>query len=122
MKTSARDRTRLFLSLGMTFTFLAGTAVQAAPKTLKCQWRDREVTIDGVADEWEGARTYLKKEKIDVGVLNDDEFLYLSFVTEDEGGTPADPDAGLQGVGQPRGRTELRRAVPHRPAQFRPDA
>jgi len=76
--------TRL-LCLAWTFAFLAGAAAQAGSKTLKSHWRDREVTIDGVADEWEGARTYFKKEKIDVGVLNDDEYLYLSFVTEDEG-------------------------------------
>ncbi len=88
MNVPARKRTvrpHFFLGLGLILTLLAATAAGAAPKTLKSQWRDREVTIDGVADEWEGARTYLKKQKIDVGVLNDEEFLYLSFVTEDEG-------------------------------------
>ncbi|MEM8484347.1 MAG: hypothetical protein AAF564_02305 [Bacteroidota bacterium] len=42
---------------------------------------DREVAIDGVETEWMGALTVVPKEDFSVGLLNDDEHLYISFIT-----------------------------------------
>jgi hypothetical protein len=53
---------------------------------LKSHWLDREVTVDGMdhpESEWQGARTYLEDEDVAVGLLNDDEYLYISLVTSD---------------------------------------
>ena len=49
----------------------------AAPPTLKSAWRDRDVVIDGLDTEWEGARYYVEKSNVGIGVLNDGEYLYL---------------------------------------------
>ena len=48
---------------------------------LGSQWRDREVTIDGQATEWQDARVYLPDIGGAIGFLNDDEFLYVHMVT-----------------------------------------
>ncbi len=63
---------------------IAPATAQAVPK-LKSHWADREIVIDGTADEWEGAQTYIKKTKIDVGLVNDEQFIYVNLVTRDRG-------------------------------------
>lgn len=52
-------------------------------KELQSQWKDREIVIDGQTPEWYGAVTYLKDDKVSVGLMNDDEFLYVSFTAGD---------------------------------------
>ena len=44
-------------------------------------WATDGVEVDGVNDEWIGAITYFEKQDVTVGLLNDDEFLYVSLVT-----------------------------------------
>lgn len=61
-----------------------GMAHAGVPK-LESHWRTGDVTINAAAEEWDGAWTYVKQAKMDVGVLNDDEFLYLCLVTRDPG-------------------------------------
>ncbi len=50
---------------------------------LSSRWLDREVTVDGDGSDWQGATTYFEKQKLSVGVLNDDEFLYLAVFVGD---------------------------------------
>jgi hypothetical protein len=53
---------------------------------LKSHWRDRDVAVDGMdvpESEWQGARTYIEDADVAVGLLNDDEYLYVSLVTSD---------------------------------------
>ena len=47
---------------------------------LKSRWRDREITIDGKNTEWRYLNVLDDKET-SVGVLNDDDFIYLIFIT-----------------------------------------
>ena len=44
-------------------------------------WATDGVEVDGVNDEWIGAITYFEKQDVTVGLLNGDEFLYVSLVT-----------------------------------------
>jgi len=46
-------------------------------------WRDREITIDGQAADWQDATTFLKESNVSVGVRNDGEYLYVCLVTTD---------------------------------------
>ena len=48
---------------------------------IESKWRDREITINGIADEWQGTRTYIEDPNIAVGVMNDENHLYLSLST-----------------------------------------
>ena len=54
------------------------TAVRAKP-VVESSWQDPDaaVSVDGSADEWQGALTYLEKSGLHFGVRNDAEFLYL---------------------------------------------
>lgn len=50
---------------------------------LTSMWRDREVTIDGVDDEWENAVTYVEDKNVAIGLLNDQEYLYICLASID---------------------------------------
>ena len=57
----------------------AGLAVLAGcGPTLESQWRDREITIDGRDVEWEGTRVALADGWVGMGLMNDQEFMYLT--------------------------------------------
>ncbi|MDO9577644.1 MAG: hypothetical protein Q7J16_07140 [Candidatus Cloacimonadales bacterium] len=46
---------------------------------LESLWRDREITIDGNDKDWIDAQYYLKDYNVVLGVMNDENFLYLCF-------------------------------------------
>jgi hypothetical protein len=50
---------------------------------LESRWRDREVTIDGNGNDWEGATVYFENENMTIGLLNDQDFLYLFLASDD---------------------------------------
>jgi hypothetical protein len=49
-------------------------------------WRDRTIVIDGVDNgvEWENARYFFEKEKVTIGIMNDENNLYLRLSTYDQ--------------------------------------
>lgn len=49
---------------------------------LKSGWRDREIAIDGNPGEWQGALQFMEKANVSLGLLNDDDFLYVCLVTD----------------------------------------
>lgn len=46
-------------------------------------WRTRQITIDGGDGDWQGAVTYVAKGSTVVGLLNDEQFLYLRLASAD---------------------------------------
>ena len=46
-------------------------------------WLDRPIAIDGLDDEWEGLKVYLKKANVDLGAANDSHSLILCATTVD---------------------------------------
>ena len=62
---------------------LAVCLIACGSQELDSAWRDREVAIDGVDDEWSGAVHYIDKENIAVGLFNDDTYLYVCLETVD---------------------------------------
>jgi len=50
---------------------------------LDSMWLDRQITVDGDDGDWQGAKLYVEDWPIDVGVLNDGEYLYLCMTTAD---------------------------------------
>ncbi len=61
-------------ALSVVLMAMAGCKTEELAST----WSDREVRIDGVNDEWQGATTYIEDKDVSIGLLNDDEFLYVS--------------------------------------------
>ena len=43
-------------------------------------WKDREIVIDGDHTDWKNALTYIEKKKVSIGLLNDDDYLYVCLV------------------------------------------
>ena len=58
-----------------------GLAAACKQVELASAWVTGGVEVDGANDEWIGATTYFEKQEVTVGLLNDDEFLYVSLVT-----------------------------------------
>jgi hypothetical protein len=48
------------------------------------RWRDRDIIIDGVHNEWENVLLFSEKERATVGFINDDEYLYLCLMAADQ--------------------------------------
>ena len=87
MKTSPREFKKFRLpqisdSISVIFllAFLLGGC---GGLTLDSNWRDREINVDGIHDEWEGGLTSIEKEHVSVGLLNDDDYVYICLVTRD---------------------------------------
>ncbi|KPL18929.1 MAG: hypothetical protein AMJ92_05465 [candidate division Zixibacteria bacterium SM23_81] len=76
------ERTR-FPQLGIIIATLATSLVGCGGQELTSTWRDREVTIDGVDDEWENAMTYVEDKNVAIGLLNDQEYLYICLASID---------------------------------------
>jgi|GEM_PF-1245284 len=47
---------------------------------LTSQWRTGDVTIDGENTEWEGVIKEVSDQQLGIGLLNDEEFLYMALV------------------------------------------
>ena len=46
-------------------------------------WRDREIKIDGIQDDWQDQLIYIEKKNISFGLSNDNDYLYACLVTAD---------------------------------------
>ena len=62
---------------------LTSPVVQAKDLEVPSAWRQAEVKIDGVADEWAGMLRPLPEVPMLIGVQNDGDYLYLCFKTSD---------------------------------------
>ena len=51
---------------------------------IESRWRDRDIIIDGVHNEWENALLFSEKKRATVGFINDDEYLYLCLMAADQ--------------------------------------
>ena len=87
---------------------------------LESTWRDRDIVIDGAAEDWRGLTTYVEEGNLAVGVVNDDEDLYVCLHSPNREVAAQivlrgltvwlDPDGGVDrtlGVHCPIGGTEI---------------
>ena len=44
---------------------------------------DKDIYIDGIADDWQGKLIYLEKQNISIGLMNDENFLYVCMIIGD---------------------------------------
>lgn len=47
------------------------------------KWRDRDIVIDGKSDDWLNAMMYFEEETISLGLLNDENSLYVCMIVDD---------------------------------------
>jgi hypothetical protein len=48
---------------------------------LNSHWREQDITIDGINEEWENATTYVDDDNVLIGIMNDEVYLYLSLMS-----------------------------------------
>ncbi|MEO6324506.1 MAG: hypothetical protein ABIT01_16405, partial [Thermoanaerobaculia bacterium] len=70
------------LALAGAFVLLVTGPVQA--EQLRSSWRQADVRVDGVADEWGSRFVALPSVPIDAAVQNDDAYLYVCLRTKDD--------------------------------------
>jgi hypothetical protein len=71
---------------GIVFVLLFTTNVISGCNNLKFEsrWRDRDIFIDGLHDEWENVLMFSEEKRATVGFMNDDKYLYLCLMAADE--------------------------------------
>ena len=71
-------RSILFLIIAL-FLFAACTEHRIVSR-----WKDRDIIIDGIDNEWQGARYLIDKKNITIGVMNDESSLYIRLSTHNK--------------------------------------
>ena len=69
------------LILFVIFTFLF---TGCKKNVLNSGWTDGQIMVDGMDRDWQGHQIVPKGQKVAVGLMNDDQNLYLSFRTADQ--------------------------------------
>lgn len=64
--------------------FLTFFMVGCGTLELNSDWRDCEITVDGRNDDWLGNMMYFEKENVSLGLLNDENFIYICLIAEDQ--------------------------------------
>ncbi len=102
LKVPGRLRYGSFLSaLSLTVcALLPGCGDEA----IQSRWRDKEIVLDGIPDEWQGSRTYIDNPNIAVGAINDETHLYIAMATPVRSVAARILGQGLTVWFQPRGR------------------
>jgi hypothetical protein len=72
---------RLFLLSMVGILYLT---VACRSEKIDSSWRDRDIQIDGMQLDWENALVNLSKEKINIGIMNDNDYMYICLVPLDE--------------------------------------
>lgn len=80
-KKSINNLFMLFV-ICITINIMAGCA---KPIELNSKWRDFEITIDGIDNEWGSATIYAEKAKVSLTLLNDNNYMYIRFYSRDRG-------------------------------------
>ena len=74
-------------SLFLSFIIILSTIMLAdcGMRELESTWRNSEITINGKDEEteWENARYFFEKEKVTIGILNDENNMYLRLSSRD---------------------------------------
>ncbi|MFH1679232.1 MAG: hypothetical protein ABIH26_01160 [Candidatus Eisenbacteria bacterium] len=70
------------LSIAAVLAGLAAAVLGCGEERLESAPLDREIVIDGVPDEWDGAWTHLEGSPVSLALLNDEKYLYLCMTTD----------------------------------------
>jgi hypothetical protein len=64
---------------------VCGAVLYARVPERASTWRDRDVRVDGLDEDWRGEELPVVGERFSLGVMNDGEWLYLCLPTKDPG-------------------------------------
>ena len=86
-----RMQAHVWIALASIVLLMVWAGAICRAETLTSRWRDRDVAIDGVIEsadengEWEGALTDFADQQMSVGVQNDERYLYVAVVLQNNG-------------------------------------
>lgn len=87
MKVQSKVFKSIFVHRSPVFLFVlflsAILQVGCSTIELNSNWRDREIIVDGNNTEWLGTMYYFEEENISVGLLNDENFMYICMIAEE---------------------------------------
>ena len=75
---SKRAGSRTIVAVAAISLCVAGIA---ASDSIASRWRSREIRVDGVNDEWQDTVAF---DAMNIGAINDEQFLYLTVITSDQ--------------------------------------
>jgi len=58
-------------------------SVSCGSVDVQSRWRTAEITIDGRTDDWQGALRRIEDTPISIGVVNDDQYVYICLQAQD---------------------------------------
>ncbi|MBK7980505.1 MAG: hypothetical protein IPK06_11045 [Ignavibacteriae bacterium] len=59
------------------------SVISCSELELKSKWNEKEISIDGKKQDWEGNLNYFDDEKVALGITNDEENIYICLLTSD---------------------------------------
>ena len=80
LRYSAIARSAGLLTVVLLGTLFTGSCGDG-PLVLESQWREQAIVIDGIDDEWVERVRVFKEARVVIGLMNDDEFLYVMIGT-----------------------------------------
>lgn len=80
MERTFTNISRILLSIT-----LAVIIIGCGMSQMQSRWRDRDIVIDGLDEgpEWEYARYFIDKQQVTLGIMNDNEAVYLRLSSRD---------------------------------------
>ncbi|MFA5090005.1 MAG: hypothetical protein WC510_03075 [Candidatus Omnitrophota bacterium] len=68
------------------FALLCVFIIGCGKHKIESRWRDGEISIDGKSDEWKDSLAYYDENtRVNIGVMNDDTYLYVCLITRNHG-------------------------------------
>ena len=85
--TSTTQTTRQWRHVGVALGLLSALAMTACKEEVQMPgaWVRAPVVVDGDDADWAGALTEFEQYDLSLGVLNDDQFLYVTSVSDGPG-------------------------------------
>ncbi len=74
-----RQRNIAIVPVVLLFLCFSRVDFAVSKSKLDSRWREAPVIIDGKDSEWESAATLFEKEKLRIGLMNDEDFLYVGL-------------------------------------------
>ena len=71
------------LTITLALFFLLSLGGCGGTEALQSASLDREITVDGAVEDWQGALTPIEKKNLSLGLLNDGDYLYVALVSRD---------------------------------------
>lgn len=75
-------RMKKYLALWLPLILFSFMLMNCSTLKLESTWKERDIVLDGKGGDWLGAKYYFEEYAMSIGLINDEQFLYVSMMTE----------------------------------------